>query len=62
MPPPPPPAPDLLGGAFSSLKTNVFDKFARAAPPNVDTSAASTSLMIEDSIVTLLTKSQIETT
>ncbi|KAI0470681.1 hypothetical protein GGR56DRAFT_140106 [Xylariaceae sp. FL0804] len=36
---PPPPMPDLLGGAFSSLKQNVFDKFARA-PPAVDTLAA----------------------
>ncbi|KAH9906697.1 hypothetical protein F4778DRAFT_591872 [Xylariomycetidae sp. FL2044] len=38
-PEPPPPMPDLLGGAFSSFKQNVFDKFARA-PPAVDTSAA----------------------
>ncbi|KAI1465943.1 uncharacterized protein F4812DRAFT_90115 [Daldinia caldariorum] len=37
---PPPPMPDVLGGAFSSLKANVFDKFSRAAPPSVDTSAA----------------------
>lgn len=36
-----PPMPDLLGGTFSSLRTNVFDKFTRAAPPAVDTSAAS---------------------
>ncbi|KAI0156763.1 hypothetical protein GGR57DRAFT_70223 [Xylariaceae sp. FL1272] len=36
---PVPPTPDLLGGAFSSLKQNVFDKFTRA-PPTVDTSAA----------------------
>ena len=34
--------PDLLGGAFSSFKQNVFDKFTRA-PPTVDTSAASKS-------------------
>ncbi len=40
---PPPPMPDLLGGAFSSFKQNVFDKLTRAAPPNVDTAAASTS-------------------
>lgn len=33
--------PDLLGGALSSFKTNVFDKFARTTPPTVDTSAAS---------------------
>ncbi|KAI0015643.1 hypothetical protein F4780DRAFT_762906 [Xylariomycetidae sp. FL0641] len=33
--------PDLLGGAFSSLKQSVFDKFTRA-PPAVDTQAAST--------------------
>lgn len=32
--------PDLLGGTFSSIKQNVFDKFTRA-PPTVDTSAAS---------------------
>ncbi|OTB01423.1 hypothetical protein M426DRAFT_75173 [Hypoxylon sp. CI-4A] len=33
---------DLLGGALSSLKVNVFDKFSsRNAPPAVDTSAAS---------------------
>jgi hypothetical protein len=36
-----PPMPDLLGGAFSSFKQNVFDKFTRT-PPAVDTSAAST--------------------
>ncbi|KAI1176590.1 hypothetical protein F4777DRAFT_587837 [Nemania sp. FL0916] len=36
---PVPPMPDLLGGAFSSFKQNVFDKFTRA-PPTVDTSAA----------------------
>ncbi|KAI1159163.1 hypothetical protein F5B18DRAFT_37895 [Nemania serpens] len=34
-----PPTPDLLGGAFSSFRQNVFDKFTRA-PPAVDTSAA----------------------
>lgn len=36
------PMPDPLGGAFSSFKQNVFDKFTRA-PPTVDTSAASKS-------------------
>ncbi|KAJ2980770.1 hypothetical protein NUW58_g6858 [Xylaria curta] len=36
---PTPPMPDLLGGAFSSFKQNVFDKFSRV-PPTVDTSAA----------------------
>ncbi|KAI1108413.1 hypothetical protein F5Y14DRAFT_84306 [Nemania sp. NC0429] len=34
-----PPTPDLLGGAFSSFRQNVFDKFTRA-PPAVDTTAA----------------------
>ncbi|KAJ3561930.1 hypothetical protein NPX13_g8756 [Xylaria arbuscula] len=36
---PVPPMPDLLGGALSSFKQNVFDKFTRV-PPTVDTSAA----------------------
>ncbi|KAI1812392.1 hypothetical protein GGS20DRAFT_25775 [Poronia punctata] len=36
---PAPPMPDLLGGAFSSFKQNIFDKFTRT-PPTVDTSAA----------------------
>ncbi|KAI1424130.1 hypothetical protein F5Y12DRAFT_472447 [Xylaria sp. FL1777] len=38
-PEPAAPMPDLLGGALSSFKQNVFDKFTRA-PPAVDTSAA----------------------
>ncbi|RYO97472.1 hypothetical protein DL763_002740 [Monosporascus cannonballus] len=40
---PQPATTDRLGGAFSSLKLSVFDKLTRAAPPNVDTSAATTS-------------------
>ncbi|KAI1643578.1 uncharacterized protein F4817DRAFT_250895 [Daldinia loculata] len=47
---PPPPMPDLLGGAFSSLKTNVFDKFARTAPPSVDTSAANRAFQKTDQL------------
>ncbi|KAI4861643.1 hypothetical protein F4820DRAFT_55540 [Hypoxylon rubiginosum] len=47
---PPPPMPDLLGGAFSSLKTNVFDKFARTAPPAVDTSAANRAFARPDQL------------
>ncbi|KAI0164401.1 hypothetical protein GGR52DRAFT_121295 [Hypoxylon sp. FL1284] len=45
-----PPMPDLLGGAFSSLKANVFDKFARNAPPTVDTSAANKSYARPDQL------------
>ncbi|KAI0377268.1 hypothetical protein F5Y04DRAFT_181059 [Hypomontagnella monticulosa] len=47
---PPPPMPDLLGGAFSSLRTNVFDKFTRAAPPAVDTSAANRAFAKPDQL------------
>ncbi|KAI1402993.1 hypothetical protein F4819DRAFT_452915, partial [Hypoxylon fuscum] len=46
----PPPMPDLLGGAFSSLRTNVFDKFARNTPPAVDTSAANRAFAKQDQL------------
>ncbi|KAI3325918.1 hypothetical protein HD806DRAFT_428008 [Xylariaceae sp. AK1471] len=46
---PVPPMPDLLGGAFSSLKQNVFDKFTRA-PPTVDTSAANRAFARPDQL------------
>ncbi|KAI1140282.1 hypothetical protein F5Y05DRAFT_312014 [Hypoxylon sp. FL0543] len=46
----PPPMPDLLGGAFSSLRANVLDKFARAAPPAVDTSAANRAFAKQDQL------------
>ncbi|KAI0407715.1 hypothetical protein F4802DRAFT_523993 [Xylaria palmicola] len=46
---PAPPMPDVLGGAFSAFKLNVFDKFARA-PPTVDTSAANRSFAIQDQL------------
>ncbi|KAH8671236.1 hypothetical protein BX600DRAFT_509923 [Xylariales sp. PMI_506] len=36
-------APDLLGGAFASLKQTVWGFGSRAAPPSVDTSAANQS-------------------
>ncbi|KAI1760441.1 hypothetical protein GGR53DRAFT_81296 [Hypoxylon sp. FL1150] len=45
-----PPMPDLLGGAFSSFKTNVFDKFARSAPPAVDTTAANRAIPRPDQL------------
>ncbi|KAI8959861.1 hypothetical protein F5Y11DRAFT_287515 [Daldinia sp. FL1419] len=48
--PTPPPEPDLLGGAFSSLKANVFDKFTRTAPPSVDTSAANRAFQRTDQL------------
>ncbi|KAI1100942.1 hypothetical protein F4804DRAFT_26655 [Jackrogersella minutella] len=47
---PPPPMPDLLGGAFSSLRANVFDKFSRSTPPAVDTSAANRAFAKQDSL------------
>ncbi|KAI0134446.1 LIM domain-containing protein [Xylariales sp. AK1849] len=37
---PAPPPPDVLGGAFASLKQTVWGFGSRAAPPAVDTSAA----------------------
>ncbi|KAI2625096.1 hypothetical protein GGR54DRAFT_551068 [Hypoxylon sp. NC1633] len=46
---PPPPMPDLLGGAFSSLRANVFDKF-RTTPPAVDTSAANRAFAKPDQL------------
>ena len=57
---PPPPAPDLLGGAFSSLRTNVFDKLTRAAPPSVDTNAASTSTKPETPAIAMLLTSMLD--
>lgn len=47
--PEPAPAPDLLGGAFSSFKQNVFDKFTRT-PPTVDTSAANRAFARHDQL------------
>ncbi|KAI1389663.1 uncharacterized protein F4822DRAFT_208011 [Hypoxylon trugodes] len=47
---PPPPMPDLLGGALSTFKTNVFGGFARAAPPAVDTSAANRAFNKSDQL------------
>ncbi|KAI0536112.1 hypothetical protein GGR58DRAFT_406561 [Xylaria digitata] len=44
-----PPMPDLLGGALSSFKQNVFDKFTRAAP-TVDTSAANRAFAKQDQL------------
>ncbi|GAP84673.2 putative LIM domain-containing protein [Rosellinia necatrix] len=44
-----PPTPDLLGGAFSSFKQNVFDKFTRT-PPTVDTSAANRAFARQDQL------------
>ncbi|KAI0137852.1 hypothetical protein F4776DRAFT_654566 [Hypoxylon sp. NC0597] len=49
-PEPPPPMPDLLGGAFSSLRVNVLDRFARATPPAVDTSAANRAFAKQDQL------------
>ncbi|KAI8633884.1 hypothetical protein F5Y19DRAFT_256753 [Xylariaceae sp. FL1651] len=49
IPEPIPPMPDLLGGALSSLKQNVFDKFTRA-PPTVDTSAANRAFIRQDQL------------
>ncbi|KAI0965448.1 hypothetical protein F4678DRAFT_332763 [Xylaria arbuscula] len=46
---PEPPMPDLLGGTFSSLKQNVFDKFTRV-PPTVDTSAANRTISRQDQL------------
>ncbi|KAI1325126.1 hypothetical protein F5Y16DRAFT_378899, partial [Xylariaceae sp. FL0255] len=46
---PVPPIPDLLGGAFSSLTKNVFDKFTRT-PPAVDTSAANRAFSKQDQL------------
>ncbi|KAI1303485.1 hypothetical protein F5Y03DRAFT_186869 [Xylaria venustula] len=46
---PEPPMPDLLGGAFSSFKQNVFDKFTRV-PPTVDTSAANRTISRQDQL------------
>ncbi|RWA09024.1 hypothetical protein EKO27_g6081 [Xylaria grammica] len=46
---PVPPMPDLLGGAFSSFKQNVFDKFTRATP-TVDTSAANRAFAKQDQL------------
>ncbi|KAK5629047.1 hypothetical protein RRF57_004762 [Xylaria bambusicola] len=48
-PEPVPPMPDLLGGAFTSFKQNVFDKFTRA-PPTVDTSAANRTFARQDQL------------
>ncbi|KAI1773366.1 hypothetical protein F4818DRAFT_105966 [Hypoxylon cercidicola] len=42
--------PDLLGGAFSSLKANVFDKLARTTPAAVDTSAANRAFARSDQL------------
>ncbi|KAI1500821.1 hypothetical protein F5X99DRAFT_228332 [Biscogniauxia marginata] len=50
--PTPAPMPDRLGGAFSSLKANVFDKFSRA-PPSVDTNAANKAFMRTDQLTPL---------
>ncbi|KAI1085093.1 hypothetical protein F5B20DRAFT_130348 [Whalleya microplaca] len=49
---PPPPMPDLLGGAFSSLKHSVFDKFTRV-PPAVDTNAANRAFSKSDQLTPL---------
>ncbi|KAI1273813.1 hypothetical protein F5Y07DRAFT_247601 [Xylaria sp. FL0933] len=46
---PVPPMPDLLGGALSSFKQNVFDKFTRT-PPTVDTSAANRTFARQDQL------------
>ncbi|KAH8155922.1 hypothetical protein CIB48_g12325 [Xylaria polymorpha] len=46
---PVPLVPDLLGGTFSSIKQNVFDKFTRA-PPTVDTSAANRPFTRQDQL------------
>ncbi|KAI1123720.1 hypothetical protein F5Y10DRAFT_46307 [Nemania abortiva] len=54
---PVPPMPDLLGGAFSSFKQNVFDKFTRA-PPTVDTSAANRAFQDQLTPVSASTASQ----
>ncbi|KAI1270378.1 hypothetical protein F5Y18DRAFT_11904 [Xylariaceae sp. FL1019] len=43
------PTPDLLGGAISSLKLNVFDKFTRALP-TVDTSAANNAFAKQEQL------------
>ncbi|KXJ87647.1 hypothetical protein Micbo1qcDRAFT_20946 [Microdochium bolleyi] len=54
--PPQPPMPDLLGGAFSSLKFNVFDKFsAKKAAPVVDTAAANGSTQKNDELTPIST-------
>ncbi|KAI0595854.1 hypothetical protein F4775DRAFT_335980 [Biscogniauxia sp. FL1348] len=50
--PTPAPMPDRLGGALSSLKANVFDKFSRT-PPSVDTSAANKAFMRTDQLTPL---------
>ncbi|KAI2463792.1 hypothetical protein F4781DRAFT_104617 [Annulohypoxylon bovei var. microspora] len=47
---PPPPMPDLLGGAFSSLKVNVFGGFGRSVPPAVDTNAANRAFSRQDQL------------
>ncbi|KAI0878155.1 hypothetical protein GGS24DRAFT_497220 [Hypoxylon argillaceum] len=54
---PDPPMPDLLGGALSSFKQNVFDKFTRA-PPTVDTSAANRAFQDQLTPVSASTASQ----
>ncbi|KAH7025844.1 uncharacterized protein B0I36DRAFT_149805 [Microdochium trichocladiopsis] len=54
--PPQPPLPDLLGGAFSSLKMNVFDKFsAMKAAPVVDTVAANGTAQRGDELTPIST-------
>ncbi|KAI0388628.1 hypothetical protein F5Y17DRAFT_190532 [Xylariaceae sp. FL0594] len=47
---PVPPVPDLLGVAFSSFKLNVFEKFTRATPPAVDTTAANKAFTRPDQL------------
>ncbi|KAI0201971.1 hypothetical protein F4808DRAFT_449980 [Astrocystis sublimbata] len=48
-PAPPPPGPELLGGATSTFKENIFDRFNRA-PPTVDTSAANRPFNLQDQL------------
>lgn len=52
-----PPTPDLLGGAFSSFRQNVFDKFTRT-PPAVDTSAANRAFQEQLTPISASTGSQ----
>ncbi|KAJ1326422.1 paxillin [Microdochium nivale] len=51
-----PPLPEVLGGAFSSLKFSVFDKFSsKKAAPIVDTAAANVSVGRSDELTPIST-------